>query len=53
MEAIRALIADDNAPLRESLRALLAAAEEIEVVGKPGSYRLVCRVWKLNPLNSS
>jgi DNA-binding NarL/FixJ family response regulator len=30
------LVADDNAPLRESLRALLNAAEGIEVVGEAG-----------------
>jgi DNA-binding NarL/FixJ family response regulator len=36
MDSIRVLIADDNAPLRESLRALLGAAEGIEVVGEAG-----------------
>ena len=34
MDTIRILIADDNAPLREGLRALLQAANDIEVVGE-------------------
>ena len=34
MEAIRVLIADDHAPFREGLRALLLAAPDCEVVGE-------------------
>lgn len=34
MEKIQLLIADDNAPLREGLRTLLGAVEDLEVVGE-------------------
>jgi DNA-binding NarL/FixJ family response regulator len=37
VEAIRILIADDHAPFREGLRALLLSARDLEVVGEAGT----------------
>ena len=50
MSKIRVLIADDHAILREGVRALLAAADDIEVVGQAADgLQAIEQVGKLDP----